>query len=90
MSGERQTAETAQVCTCTEPAVACPACLAGRDRYGFPRDWRERMRREFVCPGCGKANVVVGLDSVLLETRPTVRRRVPGAGAVLLAGLVAS
>lgn len=26
------------------------------------------------CPACGRAGVVVGLDSVLLETAPAVRR----------------
>lgn len=31
------------VCTCTDPAVACPACLSKRDRHGFPMDWRNRM-----------------------------------------------
>jgi hypothetical protein len=30
-------------CTCTDPAVACPACLAKRDRNGWPTDWRQRM-----------------------------------------------
>ena len=28
------------VCTCTDPAVACPACLRKRDRQGWPKDWR--------------------------------------------------
>lgn len=74
------TTERAQVCTCTDPAVACPACLAGRDRHGFPRDWRELMRRGSFCSACGKAGVVVGLDSVLIETRPTVRRHACGVG----------
>lgn len=32
------------------------------------------------CPGCGAAGVVVGLDCVLLETRPAVRRHVCGMG----------
>ena len=32
------------------------------------------------CPGCGRPNVVVGLDSVLIETRPTVRRHACGVG----------
>lgn len=44
------TDEQAQVCTCAEPAAPCPACLARRDRHGFPKDWRERMRRP--CPTC--------------------------------------
>lgn len=32
------------------------------------------------CPGCGRPNVAVGLDSVLIETRPTVRRHPCGVG----------
>jgi hypothetical protein len=32
------------------------------------------------CPGCGRPNVAVGLDSVLVETRPTVRRHACGVG----------
>jgi hypothetical protein len=77
------TTETAHTCTCTDPAVACPSCLARRDRNGWPKDWQERMRewlRESFCPGCGKAGVIVGLDSVLRETRPTVRPHVCGVG----------
>ncbi|TAJ21799.1 MAG: hypothetical protein EPO65_00430 [Dehalococcoidia bacterium] len=35
-----------QVCTCTDPAVACPACLARRDRHGWPTDWQERMQED--------------------------------------------
>ena len=31
------------VCTCTDPAVACPACLRKRDRQGWPKDWQSRM-----------------------------------------------
>lgn len=33
----------ADVCTCTDPAVACPACLRKRDRHGWPKDWQSRM-----------------------------------------------
>lgn len=32
------------------------------------------------CPSCGRSNVVVGLDGVLLETRPTVRNHACGVG----------
>jgi len=32
------------------------------------------------CPSCGRPGVVVGLDSVLVETRPTVRRHACGVG----------
>ena len=32
------------------------------------------------CPGCGRGHVVVGLNSVLLETRPAVRRHSCGVG----------
>lgn len=32
------------------------------------------------CPGCGLRGVVVGLDSVLMETIPTVRRHTCGLG----------
>lgn len=38
--------EKAHTCTCTDPAVVCPSCLARRDRNGWPKDWRERMRGE--------------------------------------------
>lgn len=40
-------------CTCTDPAVACPSCLAKRDMHGFPKAWRERMSRTTDCTGCG-------------------------------------
>ena len=73
------TDETAHTCTCTDPAVACPSCLAQRDRNGWPKDWQKRMLGSF-CPGCGKAGVVVGLDSVLRETRPAVRPHACGVG----------
>lgn len=78
-----QSSETAHTCTCTDPAVACPSCLALRDGNGWPKDWQERMRewmQESLCPGCGKAGVVVGLDSVLRETRPKVRPHACGVG----------
>ena len=50
--------ETAHTCTCTDPAVACPSCLAWRDRNGWPKDWQERMRdgwHDLMRPGddCG-------------------------------------
>lgn len=32
------------------------------------------------CPACGRAGVVTGLDSVLLETTPRVRRHACGVG----------
>ena len=79
---ERRT-EFDYTCTCTDPGVACSSCVANRDRNGWPKDWRERMRewmRESSCPGCGKAGVVVGLDSVLRETRPAVRPHACGVG----------
>ena len=31
------------VCTCTDPAVACPSCLRKRDRHGWPKDWQSRV-----------------------------------------------
>lgn len=71
---------THAACTCNDPGVACPACLARRDRHGFPTDWQERMRQEAFCPACGKAGVATGLDHVLLETRPSVRRHACGVG----------
>lgn len=80
--GEQFT-ESDYTCTCTDPAVACPSCLARRDGNGWPKDWQERMRewmQESLCPGCGKAGVVVGLDSVLRETRPNVRPHACGVG----------
>ena len=40
------------------------------------REWMQ----ESLCPGCGKAGVVVGLDSVLRETRPKVRPHACGVG----------
>jgi len=42
-------------CTCTDPAVACPSCLANRDRHGWPKNWQERMG--------SKAAVAVVTDS---------------------------
>lgn len=46
-----------------------------------------RFHDEIHCPGCGKAGVVVSLNSVLIETRPEIRKHVcglggPGASAV--------
>lgn len=32
------------------------------------------------CPRCGRSHVVVGLDSTLLETRPTLRPHACGVG----------
>lgn len=32
------------------------------------------------CPNCGRAGVAVGLNSVLMETRPTVRFHTCGVG----------
>lgn len=66
-------------CTCMDPAVACPACLASRDANGWPKSWRERMRTS-LCPACGKSGVTVGLDCTLLETSPTVRPHACGVG----------
>lgn len=66
-------------CTCMDPAVACPACLARRDANGWPKSWRERMRTS-LCPACGKSGVTVGLDCTLLETSPTVRPHACGVG----------
>lgn len=80
---DQTTTEFDYTCTCTDPGVACSSCVANRDRNGWPKDWRERMRewmRESSCPGCGKAGVVVGLDSVLRETRPAVRPHACGVG----------
>jgi hypothetical protein len=69
----------ATACTCTDPALACASCLANRDRNGWPKNWQEALRTP-VCPACGKAGVVVGLDSVLLETVPAVRTHACGVG----------
>ena len=54
---EQQSDETAQ-CRCVEPTVACPSCLARRDRNGWPKDWQGRMRdgwHDLMRPGddCG-------------------------------------
>lgn len=76
---ERMNTNPEAQCTCTNPAVACSTCLANRDRNGWPKNWRERMSTP-VCPACGKSGVVVGLDSVLLETAPAVRPHVCGIG----------
>ena len=35
---------------------------------------------ESYCPTCGRVGVIVGLDCVLLETRPEVRRHACGLG----------
>ena len=39
-----------------------------------------RFHDETFCPGCGRAGVVVALDSTLLEVRPEIRRHVCGLG----------
>lgn len=41
-------------------------------------DSTERDRK--FCPGCGRPDVVVGLDSVLYETQPTFRAHACGVG----------
>lgn len=42
------------------------------------------MTETTYCPGCGAANVTVGLDSVLIQTSPVVRRHVCGMGRVTI------
>lgn len=76
---ERMNTDPEAQCTCMDPAVACPACLASRDANGWPKSWRERMRTS-LCPACGKSGVTVGLDCTLLETSPTVRPHACGVG----------
>lgn len=38
-------------CTCTDPHVACPSCLARRDRTGWPKGWQDLMRPGEDCGG---------------------------------------
>ena len=54
----------------------CPMCDGQHDRG-------EPCRGNF-CPACGRADVVTGLDGVLLETHPEVRRHVCNVGRVTI------
>lgn len=75
-----QGAEIAHTCTCTDPTVACPSCLARRDRNGWPKDWQGRMRdgwHDLMRPGddCGgDYTVVVTREGVEFKGRLGVTR----------------
>lgn len=47
--------------------------------YGVLNDW-DTAPMESYCPSCGRSGVRVGLDCVLIETAPAVRRHACGVG----------
>ena len=48
--------------------------------YGVILDQWGTAPMESYCPSCGRSGVKVGLDCVLIETAPVVRRHACGVG----------